>query len=667
MIREADRAYFIDADPTMADPEYDALVRELLDLEETHPELQSPDSPTQRVGGEPIDGFETVAHAAPMMSIDNTYNEDEVRDWARRVRDLLGDRFPDESVEYAVDPKIDGVAVSLRYERGELVQALTRGDGARGDDIINNVRRIRSVPLRLDTGEPPTVVEVRGEVYLPFTEFERINDERAGDGQPLFANPRNMTAGTLKSLDPRLTADRKLKFIAHGRGVIDGLDILTHRDFVEHLRRWGTPAYEVRVSESIDEILEFIDEFDEARREYEAPTDGVVVRVNSWPMQDALGSTSKAPRWVIAYKYPAEQATTRLLKVDWQVGKGGTLTPRATMEPVFVAGTTVQHATLHNIEEIERKDIRVGDTIFIEKAGEVIPQVVKVVESKRPKGAKAIAAPEKCPICETPTEREGPKVYCVNPECPGQIAERLKWFVGRDQMDIDGLGEKTIDLIRDQTNIPLEHFADIFRLGKYRDELLELDGMGEKKVDKMLDGIAAARTRGLRRVLSGLGIRHIGSTAARTLARNFRNESDLLRASREELEALPDFGPVTAETLHVWLQSPAGAETFQRLRDAGVSLESEEFGDDDAVAAADSPFADKTVVLTGALESFERKALSEVLERHGARVSGSVSRKTDLVIAGEKAGSKLDKAREFKVEVWDEARLLEVLKTLDEA
>ncbi len=658
LIREADRAYYVDADPTMADAEYDALLRELGELEERYPALQSEESPTQRVSGEPIEGFETVEHAVPMLSISNTYNEAEVREWGRRVETLL----EGESAEFAVDPKLDGVAISLRYERGRLVSAVTRGDGTKGDNILSNVRRIRSVPLELMTDDPPEVCEVRGEVVMSTKVFEAINAQRLESGEALFANPRNMTAGTLKSLDPKVTASRKLLFFTHGRGEYrGGTEAERYSEFLRLARSWGLPTSEVVVCPDIDAVVAFIQEFATRRATLPCWTDGVVVKVDSFAQQQRLGFTSRSPRWCMAYKYPAEQATTKIMRIDWQVGKGGTLTPRATLEPVFVSGTTVQHATLHNIEEIHRRDIRIGDTVFIEKAGEIIPQVVKVVEAKRPKPAPPkVEPPTSCPVCGGVVEREGPKLYCINVECPGQIAEKLKWFVGRDQMDIDGLGEKTIDQFR-EAGIPLRHFADIFTLGAHREAVLQLEGMGERKVARMLEGIEEAKSRGLRRVLAGLGIRHVGTSTAKVLAEHYPDAEALLKASREELEALPDFGPVTAQTVCDWLRSKEGRHVFEQLKEVGVDLTSREYREPGVAAAGDSEFLGKTVVLTGTLERFTRPELTEILEGLGAKVTGSVSKKTDLVIAGEEAGSKLEKARSLGIAVWEEKEALAAL------
>ncbi|MFO0872873.1 MAG: NAD-dependent DNA ligase LigA [Phycisphaerales bacterium] len=731
LLGRANRAYYVDAAPIMPDSEFDALLTELATLESKHPELDDPDSPARRVGGALLDGFATVRHASPMQSIDNTYSIADLRAWGERVVRGLGAAPEDEAhgampglpfegsspeadaprkqgsrardpargpgapaVRFVCDPKVDGVAISLRYEGGRLVQAVTRGDGEKGDDVTANVRAIRAVPLVLSQPEGagarrggagrslPQLVEIRGEIYMPNAEFERINREREREGEPLFANARNSTAGTLKNLDPGIVASRRLAFVAHGRGEVRGAEVESYSQFMDLVRRWGVPTSRLaRTCDTIDEVVAAVESFGAGRSSLPYGVDGMVVKVDRFDQQERLGSTSKAPRWAIAFKYPAEQARTKLLKVEWQVGKGGTLTPRATMAPVFVAGTTVQHATLHNIEEIRRKDIRVGDTVVIEKAGEIIPQVVRPIVEERTGREAPIEPPARCPACDGNVEQDGPKLFCVNPECPAQFREKLKWFVGRDQMDIDGMGEKLVDQLCDKGLVG--HFADIFALT--REQLLGLERMGEKSADNLVAALAEARGRGLARVLAGLGIRHIGATAAKTLARRFPDADALLAASRDDLEALPDFGEVTAADLHEYLQSAPARETFRRLARAGVTLtsplyrppsESPRAGSSDAQARgvevpdgaptalsdpSSGPFAGKTIVLTGTLERYERSELRDLLESLGAKVTGSVSKKTDLVIAGESAGSKLDKARELGVEVWDEPALLKAL------
>ena len=662
LLHRANYAYYTENQPIMPDSEFDRLLIELQRLEEKHPALHDPNSPTQRVGGEPIKGFRTVRHAVPMQSIDNTYSIEDLRAWHERVCRGLGvDPDSKNQPQYVCDTKVDGIAVSLRYENGELAVAVTRGDGEKGDDITAQVRAIRAIPLKLRPVKGrklPAVLEVRGEIYMPNDQFQRINAEREAAGEPIFANARNATGGTLKNLDPKVTASRGLRFAAHGRGEARGLgDVDNFWEFRKAIHTFGVPLdVNAKKCDGIEDVIEVVEGFREGRATLEYGVDGMVIRVNSFAQQEELGATSKAPRWCIAYKYPAEQGVTKLIRVDWQVGKNGTLTPRATMEPVFLAGTTVQHATLHNIEEIHRKDIRIGDTVIIEKAGEIIPQVVSVALEKRPKGSKKIEFPSQCPACEGVVEQDGPKVFCVNPECPAQFREKLKWFAGRGQMDIDGLGEKMVDALVDADLV--HHFADIYALT--REQLLDLERMGEKSAENLLKGIDDSRSRGLSRVLAGLGIRHIGTTTAKALARHFPDAHALMEAGEEELEAVPDIGEVTAKTLHEYLNSKQGRDAFRRLERVGVDLNSDLYRA--RSAAKDSAFAGKTIVLTGGLENFTRPQLTEKLEALGAKVTGSVSKNTDLVIAGADAGSKLTKAQQLGVEVWDESRLMKELK-----
>jgi DNA ligase (NAD+) len=710
LIRRADRAYYTDADPIMPDRDYDALMGELARLEREHPELDHPDSPTHRVAGEPIEGFRTVRHAVPMRSIDNTYSEAEVRAWVERVRKGIGSGeglFAGEPIRFVCDPKIDGVALSLRYERGRLVHALTRGDGEKGDDVTHAARTVRSIPLELD-GPAPEVLEVRGEVFIPRPEFDRINADRVCKGLEPFANPRNACAGTIKQLDPGAIAERKLRFVAHGRGVIsDAAFADGHSAFLAKIGLLGLPTTPHTVGAAdADGILRAIADFERTRAGLDYDTDGMVVRVDAFARQDELGVTSKAPRWAIAYKYAAERKPTKLLDVEFQVGKTGKITPRAIMEPVPLAGTTVRHASLHNFGLVRKKDIRIGDTVLVEKAGEIIPYVVEPVLAERPKGTRKISPPEACPVCACPVEVEAAdgQVFacsdefdpesetgrrCVNPECPAQLREKLVWFVGRGQMDIDGLGEQTIDQILATAGapdeIPLRGFADLFRLPEHRDRLLSLERMGEKKLENLLNGLEEAKGRGLARVLAGMGIRHVGSATAKALARVFPDLDALLSApvhrlmpkafntmpaaERTRLAGSPDrldedyetgLGRDTAPIVHAYLHSDAARRTFDDLRSVGVDLSSKDYTDRTA-APTGGPFAGKTIVLTGTLAAFQRGELKDLLESMGAKVTGSVSAKTELVIAGESAGSKLDKARELNIEVWDEARLLTAL------
>ena len=715
ILHQANAAYYQDAAPTIPDSEYDTLLAELAKLEDQHPEHDDPNSPTKRVGGEPIEGFETKPHALPMLSIDNTYNEDELAEWHARVLkalkidpdDAASGLFRAEAPTFVCDPKIDGVAISLRYKQGTLVQALTRGNGEEGDEVSHAVRTIRALPLQLDAGGVhgvPEVLEVRGEVFIPNSVFAAINAQREADGDELFMNPRNTCAGTLKQLDPKVAASRDLRFIAHGRGVVSDASFATgHGEFAERLADLGFPTspHSTRGG-SLDEILAAVRAFAETRLMLDYATDGMVVRVDSFDQQAQLGTTSMSPRWIIAYKYPAERQRTVLDAVDWQVGKTGKITPRAVMQPVLIAGTTVRHATLHNFGRVrdlptdrvgERTDLRVGDTVIVEKAGEIIPQVVQVVIGERAGNAEPIVAPAECPVCGGPVEVEPEEAAddatletarrCINPECPAQVREKLVWFVGRKQMDIDGLGEQTIDVIRATEDIPLRQFADIFALGEHKERLTELDRMGEKKVENLLVGIEAAKSRGMARVLAGMGIRHVGATTARQLARAFPSVDALLAADawqlmpmavnrmsqvrRTELtgsaEPIADavetgLGEGTADVVYAYLHSDAARQAFADLAAAGVDLTSQDYVKPGAPGEARSPVSGKKIVITGTLETTDRTALTERLESLGAKVSGSVSKNTDVLIAGAKAGSKLAKAEALGVEVWDEARLI---------
>ncbi|HVT29789.1 MAG TPA: NAD-dependent DNA ligase LigA [Lacipirellulaceae bacterium] len=741
-IRKHDRLYYVEAAPVISDREYDKLVEELMKLEAEHPDLVTPDSPTQRVGGQPIEGFRTVAHGQPMFSIDNTYDAVDLRKWAARayeatdgtlraiaeemeiarrgggkgeeIRRRLRESYDAARAEadragfpiaggYFVDPKVDGVAINLRYERGRLVLAATRGDGRRGDDVTQNVRTIRAVPLALHRAAKysiPDVLEVRGEIYMPTAEFERLNKLVTQAGEEPFANPRNATAGTLKQLDPSVVAKRRLSFFAHGKGELTGDAFKTHSEFLAAVAAWGVPANPIsKLCDTIDTVWRFIEEFAIQRNELAYLIDGVVVRVDRVELQETLGYTSKFPRWCIAYKYAAEQAVTKLIGVDWQVGKSGKLTPRANMEPVFVAGTTVQHASLHNLGEVRRKDIRIGDTVIIEKAGEIIPQVVRVLTEKRPHGLRPMAPPQKCPECggeieieydqrrvheietyEAKVERESARAakegrkpakipapdplseadetgrYCINPECPAQFRERIIHFAGRGQMDIEGMGEKVVHQLAD-ANL-LTSFGDIFALHKKRDAVLELERMGEKKAENLFAGIEEAKSRGLVRVLAGLGIHHVGATAARIVAEYFGCIEALVEAPLDKIAllktdgALAGIGAEIANSLHAFLHSREGRRVIKELRDAGVKLDVETRTGTGAAGAA---LAGKTLVVTGTLQRYKRDEIESLIVQHGGRAASSVSKNTDYVVAGEKAGSKLENARKLGVPVISEA------------
>lgn len=685
LLHRANRAYYVEAQPFMPDTEFDRLLAELSALEAKHPELADPNSPTQRVGGEASTGFAQVTHRVPMMSVDNTYSFDDLRAWWERCEKSLGRPFA-----AVADPKVDGVAISIRYEHGRLVQAATRGDGTVGDDVTRNVRAIDAVPLVLAAPKGsavPPVLEVRGEIFMPNASFERINDERRRAGEPEFMNARNSTAGTLKSLDPAVVRARGLSFVAHGVGHVEdvalrGGKVAAYHEFLQALRELGVPVSGTEVRcESADECVAAIERFGARRADLPFAVDGMVVKVDAFADQRELGVTAKAPRWAVAFKYPAEKKPTVLRSIAWQVGKGGTLTPRATMDPVVIAGSKVQHATLHNIDEIHRKDIRIGDTVIVEKAGEIIPQVVEVDLAKRPEGSRPVEPPSACPSCGEPVSKEGPKLFCTNAACPEQFRERLKWFVGRNQMDIEGMGEKIVDQLVDHGLV--KGFADVFRLDE--GAVAELtsestkDGktvkrkIGAKTAASICASAAEAKGRGLARLLESLGIRHMGTACAKAFARAYPDLDAMLAAGPEDFKEIPDVGEVTAPSIHADLHSPAMQRTFRELRDVGVGLASPIYrasgvgpaaGGSAAAAGGDSPFAGKTVVLTGELEVMDRRAATELLESLGAKVSGSVSKKTHLVIAGPGAGSKLAKAKELGVEVWDEARFVEATKSV---
>ena len=662
-IRAHDRSYYVDATPTISDREYDRKLEELRTLEAEHPELAATDSPTQRVAGEPIEGFETVPHARPMYSIDNSYDSKELRKWA--------DRLPDDVDSYLVDPKIDGVAISLRYEAGQLVLAATRGNGQEGDDVTQNVRTIRSVPLSLDTGDepPPAVLEVRGEIYCPWDVFTQWNEELEAEGAQLLANPRNATAGLLKRHDTTIVAKRRLEFCVHGRGELQGVDSASTEEFFQQVATWGLPTNpHSQLASSIDEVLEIINRFDTTRQELPYAVDGMVVKVNRFDLQDELGFTSRFPRWCIAYKYAAEQAATKLLEVQWQMGKTGKLTPRAKFEPVQLAGTTVQHATLHNYGELLRKDVRMGDTVIVEKAGEIIPQVVGVVLENRPANAKSPPPPTKCPMCGgdvvPDTDDTGKEVgrYCTNLDCPAQLRERLAHFASRSQMDIDGMGIKVIEQLLEAQLV--SSIGDVFRLHERKDDVLQLERMGKRKADKLFVAIEDSKQRGLGRTLAALGIRHVGSTASRILAEHYRSIDNLLEASEEDIatfkigESESGIGPEIAKSLHAFLHSETGATVINELRQAGVLLETHEA---DAQEAKGSSLAGMSLVVTGTLEKYSRKEIEQLIVQHGGKATSSVSKSTNYLVAGEKAGSKLDKANSLGVPVISESEFEQLL------
>lgn len=671
VIRAHDHAYYVEARPSISDQEYDRLYRELLDLERGFPEFSSPDSPSHRVGGQPLKGFASVKHAVPMQSLDNTYSQEEVRDFVNRVQKLL----PGETLEWTVEPKVDGVAISLRYENGVFTIGATRGDGTHGDDITANLKTIRSLPLRLaepkakksnddlfgGTGNTtPEVLEVRGEVYLPTAAFKKINEARAAAGEETYANPRNTAAGSLKQLDPKLVAARPLDITLYGLGEVKSTPLPeTQATMIAWLKDFGFKTPEkLWVCRSVEELLAAIEELDKARGLFAYETDGAVIKLNSIPQRARCGSTSKAPRWAMAYKYAAAQAETTLKAITIQVGRTGALTPVAELEPVFVAGSTVSRATLHNEDELKRKDIRVGDTVVIEKAGEVIPAVVRVVTEKRTGAETVFQFPKVCPECGSAVSRgkvaeeEDVAWRCGNQDCPAQVRGRIEHWCARGAMDIEGGGEVLVAQL-----VKAGLALDVTELYKLKlEELAALERMGEKSAQNFLDGIQASKTRDLWRLLFGLGILHVGAGGAKSLGRSFANLDELMKASAIQLSEIEDVGKVIAQSLENWFSDSRNRALIEKLRQAGLNFESALYNP----SAALGPFAGKTFVLTGTLPTLKREEAAAKIEALGGKVSGSVSKKTDYVVAGTEAGSKLEKAEKLGVKIIDETELLKM-------
>ena len=665
-IRRHDHAYYVLAQPTVSDQEYDRLYHELIHLEAQFPQLITPESPTQRVGGQPLKEFKPVRHLKPMTSLDNTYSREELCEFVSRVQRLL----PKEKLDWIVEPKIDGVAINLRYEQGVLTCGATRGDGTIGDDITANLRTIRSVPatLRADSahrGSVPSLVEVRGEVYLTKLGFQKLNAERKTAGEETFANPRNAAAGSLKQLDPRIVAKRPLDIVLYGLGQFEGLNQppQTQAEMLSCLKAFGFKTPEKTWHcHSADELIAAIEELDRLRGKFPYETDGAVIKLNSFAQREKAGFTSKAPRWAIAYKYAAEQAETLLKDITVQVGRTGALTPVAELEPVFLAGSTISRATLHNEDYIKQKDIRIGDTVTIEKAGEVIPAVVDTVLTRRTGKEIPFRFPQKCPECASKVSRtagaaegdQGVVWRCVNPDCPAQIRGRIEHWCARGAMDIEGGGEV---LVRQLVGTGLVgNVADLYSLKL--EEVASLERMATKSAQNFLEGVAVSKSRDMWRVLYGLGILHVGSGVAKALGKCFATLEDVFASSRDQLTDCEDVGSVIADSVVQWYGDDRNRKLVERLRKAGVNFHSELF----LPRAQAGPLAGKTFVLTGTLPSLKREDASSKIEALGGKVTGSVSKRTDYLVAGEEAGSKLDKAQKLGVRIITEAELLALLK-----
>lgn len=648
-LTEHNRRYYEEAAPTIPDQEYDALYRELGELEERYPQFASPDSPRRQVGGKPLGAFQQISHQVPMLSLDNTYSEDEVRDFYTRLQKLL----PGETIPVVIEPKVDGVAVSLLYEAGALKYAATRGDGTVGDDITQNIRTIRSVPHRLK-GSAPVRLEVRGEVFMNKTGFEKLNAQRTEEGLPTFANPRNAAAGSLKQLDPAIVATRPLGVVFYGTGAVEGIALEKHSGLFPLLRKLGLPTSEKTwEASSAEETIEAIRGLDKIRRDFAYQTDGAVVKVDNFAQRARLGYTSKSPRWAIAFKYEAEQVETRLLDILIQVGRTGVLTPVAALEPVFVSGSTVSRATLHNEEEVARKDIRIGDTVVIEKAGDVIPAVVKVRQDLRGGLERKFTMPVKCPECASAVVRDPEQVAirCVNSACPAQVRRRIEHFAARGAMDIEGLGEAMVTQLVKASLV--NDVGDIYRLDE--EQLSQLERMGKKSVANLLAAIKRSKTQPLWRLIFGLGILHVGETSSRQLARHFGNIERMRDATVAELQRINDVGEIVGASIRQFFQEPHNRALMAKLEAAGVRPPAEP-----EIENASS-ITDSTFVITGTL-SQPRDEMAELIIRAGGKVSGSVSKKTAYLLAGEEAGSKLEKAKKLGVTVLDEKQFRRLLE-----
>ena len=658
LIRQYDYSYYVLAEPKVQDEVYDKLYKELEKLEQENPELVTADSPTQRVGSDLTKEFKPVEHRIPMLSLSNTYSQEELFDFDRRVKEGIGN--PKE-VEYVTELKIDGVSVSIRYENGNLITAATRGDGTVGEEITNNVKTIRSIPLKLHKLNKSEYdlsnIEVRGEIFMEVEAFKKFNEEREEKGEKTFANPRNSTAGTLKLQDPKLVAQRPLDMFSYFLFLEN--DVVEYQsESLEILKKLGmkvNPNY--KKCRNIDEVLEFCRKWEEERGTLPYEIDGVVIKVNSTKFQRNLGSIAKSPRWAVAYKFKAKQAETKLNEIFWQVGRTGTLTPVADLEPVFLAGSTISRATLHNIEEIERKDIRNGDIVVIEKGGDVIPKVVKVLTGRRDKNSKKTIAPKTCPVCGSKLFKPDGEVaiYCENNVCPAQMKGRIEHFAARGAMDIEGLGKSIVDKFVDLKF--LESYADIYDLHKHKKELVELEGFGELSINNLLSSIEESKRRPFEKVLFALGIRFVGAGAAQKLAKHFKNIDNLIKASAEDIEEVHEIGPSISTSVKKFFSTSENLEGVNRLKKAGVQFEIEDTGE------SSEALRGLTFVITGTLEKFTRDEAKEMILKQGGKATGSVSKNTSYLVVGENPGSKLEKAEKLGVKVLTEDEFLSLIES----
>ncbi|NLP37686.1 MAG: NAD-dependent DNA ligase LigA [Firmicutes bacterium] len=653
-IEEHNYRYYVLDDPEISDAEYDGLMRQLQEIERKFPDLITPDSPTQRVGGQVQAGFAQVVHPLPMLSLDNALNLNELREFARRAKNLA----PEAHLEFVVELKVDGLAVSLQYENGLFIRGATRGNGEIGEDITHNLRTVKSIPLRL---REPVTVEVRGEVYMPRASFLQLNAEREKEGLPPFANPRNAAAGSLRQLDPKIAASRNLNMVTYALGASPDFRPATHYEALMTLKDLGlriTP--QIEVFQTVEEVMQYCESWRERRFNLPFDIDGMVIKINDLAVQEKLGATAKSPRWAIAYKFPAEQAETRVKEITVQVGRIGTLTPIAELEPVLLAGTVVKRASLHNEDILRQKDVHIGDHVIVQKAGDIIPEIVSVVKEKRIGNEKPFTMPENCPACGSAVSRLPGEVAlrCFNANCPAQVLERIVHFASRNAMDIEGLGVAGAQQLLEAGLIA--DVADIYQLPHKRDELLRLERKAEKSVENLIAAIEASKEQPLWRLLYGLGIRFVGERTAKLLADHYGSLDRILAATPEELEAVPEIGPKIAQSIYEFSSLKESRELIERLRKAGLNFVQEKAGDGSRTLQG------KLFVLTGTLPTYSRSEATKLIEQAGGKVTGSVSRNTDYVVAGEKPGSKLTKAQQLGITVIDEAGLKELLAAKEE-
>lgn len=644
-LEQANYDYYVLDDPKLSDYEFDHKLRRLEELEAIHPELMTPDSPTQRVGGKVADGFQEVVHPVPLESLQDVFSIEELKEFGQRVKEALG-----EAPQLDVEPKVDGLSVALEYENGVFVCGATRGDGRVGEDVTENLRTIHSIPLRLE--DAPARLIVRGEVYMPKKSFEQLNQERELRGEALFANPRNAAAGSMRQMDPKITASRRLDILVFNIQLAEGMEFQTHTEALEYLKQKKFKVIPHYSCKTMDEAAERIAAFGEARETYSFDIDGAVVKVNSLAERNVLGSTAKFPRWAAAFKYPPEQKPSKVVDIVVQVGRTGVLTPKAVVEPVRLAGTTVTNATLHNQDFITEKDIRIGDTVLVQKAGEIIPEIVSVLKEKRPEGTVPYHLPEVCPVCGAPVARDedGAHIRCTGAECPAQRLRHLVHFASRDAMDIEGLGPAVVEALVNAGLV--KGPGDLYGLNPQ--DVAGLERMGKRSAEKLITAIEKSKGNDLSRLLFAFGVRQVGQKAGKVLASRFGSLDALMAATEEELTQVPDIGAITAKSIAEWFQNPQSRHLIETLRDAGVNMLSQE-------APTGDKLAGKTFVLTGTLEGFTRDEAGARIEALGGKVSGSVSKKTSYVVAGEAAGSKLKKANELGIPVLTEAEFLGLL------